>query len=221
MKNTNQMNPKVDQLIHTITEILSRQIEKRLHSATKQNAVYEIEIKGTYKTEVLTNDVVITRPFQVGPNEKYIRVPTDQERYSYDDQMDKDKLVHELLDMCQEHHLLCLDVVRPLKVRICKICNTAAEYYAMKKLWDDMFDMNTFVESRPDGIYIAYDTSNRKKSNKQPPFYFIVRNGVRTLIDIDEHGVCTFEDNVSSQAIVSRASLNFGQTYCIRAATLS
>lgn len=221
MSNAKSITDSESQMIQVITDLLQHQIEKRLVSATKQNAVYEIEIKGTYKTPIATNDVVITRPFQIGPDGNYIKVPSEQQRYSYDEQMSKETFIRELLKMCREQHLLLLDVVRPLKVRVYKVCNSVNEYYALQKLDHDMFDMNVFVESRPDGIYVAYDTSNRKKSTKQPPFYFIVRDGVRTLVDIDEHGICTFEDNITAQAIVARATLNFGNTYCIRAATLS
>lgn len=214
-------NKSVDQLDTVITELLRHQIEKQLKSATKLNAVYELEIKGSYKTPCSTNDVVLTRPFQVCPDNKITNIPNDQSKYSYDGQEDRSTFIDKTIEYSRENHLLQLDVVRPLKVRVYKICNSAKEYYELQKLDDDLFDMTAFVNNRPDGIYIAYDTSNRKKSNKQPPFYFIVRNGVRTLIDIDECGVCTFEDNVSANAIVARASLNFGNTYGIRAATLS
>lgn len=155
---------------------------------------------------------------------RFARLPVNKLEYTTECKVTAEKLVDEIVNSIDDNNQNFKNrITENAVISIIKLCDNVEAYYKMREMETktDQFDMHAFLEMAPDGLYRAFDSSNRKKETKNPPFLILKRAGQYTVIDIDGHNNFTFTDNVSADAILSRASINFGGWYSIRSANIS
>ena len=218
----------------SVINIIALRIDQRIRRCFTQSMLsrkyhcFKLIIEFSYKIGDTTNEVRIAVPFQLITSTikldevKLSRLPMLEMNYNSSQTIGINELVESVYDIITKDYLLSDNYVleKPFSMYIVEVAGSAMEYYRIMKATDDSFDPELVIDCWPDGLYRIFDPSNKKRINKNPPFYIFKRDGKYTMIDVDQNEDYTFIDDITPNAIVARAYLNFGGCYSMRRAHL-
>lgn len=210
---------------HILISVAETNLHQKIRNRTKPGHVYLItaEIHRVFGDNTGSEDVKLTIPTWV-TNEGYSVIPKEQ-RHATPEHFEKNRyntaesFIAFIIQSMKDNRMFIGTITRAVKITIIQYAGSIGEYYALRKLEEDAseFNIKNFVQNIQNGVYWVYDSSNRKKSEKQPAFMIIKQGGKYTIVDIDDEGRYTFTNNCLVDAIIARAMLNFGGTFSIKA----
>lgn len=197
----------------TEERLLRLDLGQKIRRIDAPNYIYQIKASRNYAIGEITTDASIAVDVRYMIDGTYQIVSANSSKSKV---YTKDELVDMIITDFNRSKCLCGNRIGKMQVTISTIARSLKEYHIHQHFNNDLINLIEMIKIMPDGLYRLADSSSRKKKDKQPPFMYLKRDGVYTMIDIDENGVYSFTDNVTPDQIYSRATLNFGGTFNIR-----